>query len=38
MLETGAGKNDVRNESSAKPFSEEVVVVLEPLYCKKIKP
>ena len=26
------GKNDVRNESSTKPFSEEVVVVLESPY------
>ena len=37
MLEMGAGKNDVRNGISAKPFSEKVVVVLESLYKKGIK-
>ena len=38
MLETRAGKDDVRNESSVKPFSEKVVDVLESLYGKGIKP
>ena len=32
------GKNDVRNGSSAKPFSVEVVAELESPYRKEIKP